>query len=360
MSLIRRSTENPQKEQWQLLSQFAYTSNIERYLRQKGFDNIDNSIVELIAGSIQQAEAFFISAGNAPIDISPLLLYYGTTNLLTGGYSLLTNTRPPIENHGMVIPDVAGNQIADVRVLPRNPTKGALQIFCDAFSDSCQITNGDSWTMLEILGSIPDLKHDFESHYRDALCYTAPVEIVITRQRSFERIHNVELQRYPNIADALAKIPNFSRTYLPPQFKSDYIILHRKRGGVEIGTYSILGSKYLQIGHTKNNRLLNPNLLILMYMGLFILGFLPRYHPELWNPFIRRDSTGEKFIIEKFLSICQRYIPNLTLNFIYGNRIAFVNETEGVRDLSSTITADELETMIKEKIHEMRRSGEIP
>ena len=69
-------------------------------------------------------------------------------------------------------------------------------------------------------------------------------------------------------------------------------------------------------------------------MGLFALGTLSRYHPSFWNPFVTRDSTGEKLIVEKFISVARRQIPNLVLNLLEGEQISFVYQTGGFLDLT--------------------------
>jgi hypothetical protein len=94
-------------------------------------------------------------------------------------------------------------------------------------------------------------------------------------------------------------------------------------------------------------------------MGLYILGFLPRYRPELWNPFVQRDATGEKLIIEKFIDICKRYFPQLVLEFLVGSRIQFVNETDGILDLSKNLTDSEIEDKVKKILGELRGTGEL-
>jgi len=355
MSVIRVATENPENEQWRILSRFSYPANIDKYLRSRGFQDVADETTEFVAGCFRQGESYFKVANNSPLDISPLLLYYGAANLLIGTYSMLTNARPPIEHHGMILLPGKAKRIADVCLLPRYPSKGALQQFSNVFSRQCRLTNGVSWTMGEILGSIPDLKQDFESHYPNLPPYTVPIEVVHTRRRSLERIPAAELARYAKPEDALELVSELSEAYLPPQYKSGYVILYRLMEGKEIGTYSISGRKYLQIAHMKNGQLLNPSQVVLMFMGLFILGFLTRYRPEFWNPFVRSDITGERLIIEKFLSVSQRYFPNLVINFIYGNRVQFVNETEGILDLTSTLLEDDLKKMIRD----MQERGEI-
>ncbi len=341
MELLSIRTENPKADQWKLLAQFIYPTNISKHMNNHGFGMPTGKTIEFIAGCIRQAEAYFISAEVSPIDISPLLLFYGSANLLAGASGLIVSSPLAIHRHGMKLqlPISDQHRIADVKVVPLDPENGALQKFADVFSGRCKLTNGASWTIEEILGSIPDLKRDFENCYPDALPYTVPVEIVRRHRFVLERIVPRELSRYSNPEDALSHIVGLHDAYLPAQLgtQMDYVILHRKIGAPEIGTHSIFGQKYLEIAHLKNGQFLTPNQIIIMYMGLFALGHLSRYHPDLWNPFIRVDDTGEKLAIEKFLSVCHRYLPNLVLNMIYEARIQFVYENEAILDMTSSL-----------------------
>jgi hypothetical protein len=155
MDVLHIATENPEVEQWRLLSQFAYSANIHKHLQGRGFKTIEKDTVEFIAGSIRQGKAYFDAAKSAPLDILPLLLYYGAANLLSGAYAMITNAHPPIKNHGMNILDTVVSRIADVQIAPRNPKDGALQQFCNVFSAGCDLAGGGVWTTGELLGSIP-------------------------------------------------------------------------------------------------------------------------------------------------------------------------------------------------------------
>ena len=81
-------TETPELEQWRLLGQFRYAPNIRRYLAEHGLIPAFHGIEDYVCGSIGQAEAYYQAARVAPLDISPLLLYYGTTSLLAGAAAL--------------------------------------------------------------------------------------------------------------------------------------------------------------------------------------------------------------------------------------------------------------------------------
>lgn len=358
MDVRRIATENPKADQWKLLTQFAYPTNIREYLKNRGFADPSLDTLEYIAGCMWQGEAYFTAAENSPLDIAPLLLYYGAANLLAGVSAMITGVRPAIEHHGMKLkpPDTEPIRIKDAEVKPVLPKIGALQQFCNVFSSGCVLPSEVPWTVEEILGSIPDLKQDFENCYRDALAYTIPLEVVRRPRVSLERIVPSEVERYQSLEDAFACVVGFADAYLDPQYSEqmNYVVLYPKMGATEIGTYSIFGQKHLQIAHIKNGQYLNPSQIIIMFMGLFALGHLSRYHPELWNPFVRSDQTGERLVIEKFLAICQRYLPNLVLNVIRGDRIQFVYETEGVLDLTTSLTKSDLDEMIERKIRDMR------
>ena len=90
-----------------------------------------------------------------------------------------------------------------------------------------------------------------------------------------------------------------------------------------------------------------------MFMALYALGFISRYHPEIWNPFIRNDISGEKLLIEKFLYYSRRFLPNLALNYIMDNKVVFVNETQGFIDNSLYMTKNEVKSIVKEEFRKM-------
>ncbi len=315
---------------------FSYSNNISRFLNEHGFRQQEQTIIEYIAGCFRQSEAYFSSSSKAPLDISPLLLYYGATNLLAGSVALLNNAIPKITEHG-IMPTLQGvnlDRIANFRMKPKNRQTGALSIFADVFSDKCNLVNGEIWTLEEILGSIPDLKQDFEMCYPEAFYFTIPIQIIRKHDRTLERIVKAELARYVNPGDALSKVLEIEKAYLPYQNIDSYIILHPKMMAKPIGIYSIFGQKYLSIAHQKNGFLVSPSQLILMLMGMFALGYMSRYKPERWAPFVIEDKSGERLVVEKYLQLCQRYFPNLVLNVIGGERIQFSHELVGILDMT--------------------------
>ena len=93
-------TENPEKDLWRELLQFSYKANIEKYFSEHSICSEEN-VVDCIIGSVLQAYEYFKASGTVNLQISPLLLYYGTTNLLYGMSSLMDGKFHEIHRHGM-------------------------------------------------------------------------------------------------------------------------------------------------------------------------------------------------------------------------------------------------------------------
>lgn len=86
--MISVFSENPENDLWRELLQFSYEANINRYLSKKGL-HANGETINCIVGSFLQADEYYRAAKDANLQISPLLLYYGTTNLLYGMVNLL-------------------------------------------------------------------------------------------------------------------------------------------------------------------------------------------------------------------------------------------------------------------------------
>lgn len=151
-------TEKPEEEMWQTLLQFSYAANIKRYLTEHSFDTTDD-LVENISGSILQAYEYYNAAAHTNLQIKPLLLYYGTTNLLNGICNLLTGSINIINSHGMQkIPPQKGQYIGDTEILFENPTTGGIHVFARCLEMNIDLSKHGKWKVKEMLSSIPELQ----------------------------------------------------------------------------------------------------------------------------------------------------------------------------------------------------------
>lgn len=350
-------TEEPEQEQWQMLSSFIYPSNIERYFDQKTVENRDKKVIDLISGSILQAQEYFYASSSVSLNTSPLLLYYGAVNLLSAASLLNSGKEVHIKNHGIKLEVPNTNRLADTTFTPYFSSEhGGLHQFCKTFCPNVNISlygSQNVWTLLENLGSILELKQNFEACY-EIQSNTFPIEIVINEQEYVERIDKKEFNNQ-DILQELQKIGDFSEGYLKPQLDSDifryqYIFLRRKIEGKDITETSVIGQTFLRKFHEKGSHKIVLPSIIYIYMGLFVLGNISRYHPSVWIPFVRNDSTGERQIIEKFIRICRRNLPNMVLNFIHDTEFYFTKEIYEPLNLSKGFTEEQIRKIALEEI----------
>jgi hypothetical protein len=350
-------TEDPDYEQWQMLSNFIYPSNIERFFEKRGIEKYDKELLELISGSILQAQEYFYANTLVSLNTSPLLLYYGVVNLLFAASILVSAKNVHIENHGMKLETTTGKRLAETEFTPYFSTEhGGLFQFCTTFCPNINVSRYSSqgkWTLLEILGSIPELKLDFETCY-GTQSYVIPIQIVKNKSDYVERINLNEFNNL-DVLEELLKVDDFEKSYIKPKLESDWfkyqhVFLRRRIGGRNISESSVFGQVFLQKSHSKQNHRITLPSIIYMYMGLFVLGYLSRYKPAIWIPFVRSDSTGEKQVIEKFLKICKRTLPNIVLNFIYETKFYFVKEMYEPLNLSKEVTEEQIRKIVSEEI----------
>lgn len=324
-------TENAEEEQWRLLTRLAYPRNIRAYRDGHAEVPLQAEGEEYVSGCLRQAQAYFESAAVAPIDISPLLLYYGAVSLFGAATALGTGVVPAIQSHGMQLDQVdAAQQIGQVSVKTSSSLSGGLGAFAKYFGDDCRLGGVDTWSLQELMASVPDLKLDAQLCYGADASFVLPVETVRSGERSAERIALEDFGGRP-VDEVVGRIAGFTKAYLPPQFsnQNEWVVLHRRIGSQPIGIRSLSGQRYLQLSHLKGGQQVSPRIETLMFMGLFVLGSVSRYHPSLWNPFVRSDQTGELLIVERFLSVCRRMLPNLVLDAIHDERFIFVRPSAG-------------------------------
>ena len=82
-----------------------------------------------------------------------------------------------------------------------------------------------------------------------------------------------------------------------------------------------------------------------MLMILYSLSVLCRYHPTVWNKFVKQDSSGENLLIQSFLNWCIRLIPNYILNKIENITIKFSTKEQGITNKKNS--DEELKEMIE-------------
>ena len=370
MDSIKIFTEEPEQELWQFLLQFSYKANIIRYFEEnKVFNKLEKTEKELdtlsncIAGALLQANEYFKASKSVSLQVEPVLLYYGTTNLLYAMSVLLNGSMPHISNHGMHI-EVSEVEtfIADTKIRFEQYSNGGIHIFAKDLGLQYNLCEFRPWCLGDFLDSIAEINVDFERCYQKRISHILPLEVIRTPEGVVEKV-------YPPTdtgLEILKQIEGFSKSYLKPQWGRDrygneYIVLHHKMNGKEIHQTAYSGQPYLQIAHKKEGKLITITKEINMYVSLFILGSLCRYHPEIWNPFVIQDSTGEKLLVEKLLYYSRRMLPNIVLNRIMNKQVIFVSDKYvpddrvhfvGEHEIKD-IVSGEVQTQLKRELAQM-------
>ena len=354
MGNTRIFTEEPEQELWRSLLQFSYRTNILRYFDENKIEKSekDDILANSIAGAILQADEYYKASKTVSLQVAPLLLYYGTTNLMFALSVLLTGSVPEIKNHGMHIAVYPNKEfIAETGITFDHHEDGGIHIFSGNLGFEANLCEYRSWDLGEFLDSIAEIRDDFKLCYRDRKSHIIPLDVIKTPDGIVEKIFLDEEETVP----LLAMIDGFSSAYLTPQRASSrsdgsYLILHHKMTGKPIHQIAYSGQPYLQVGHVKSGKKLTIPKEINMYVALFTLGSLCRYHPEKWNPFVTQDSTGEKLLVEKLLYYSRRMLPNIVLNKILKQQVSFVSDKYMPEDRIHLVGQHEVQEIVAKEI----------
>lgn len=348
-------SENPEKDLWRELLQFTYDANIKRYLIKNGVEPDENTI-NCISGSFLQGNEYYKAAKEANLQISPLLLYYGSANLLYGMANLLNGKNNNIHNHGMKIsvPDQM-NFISDTQVKFLSPVDGGVHVIAKALGLNINLTDFGGWCLREFLDSIAEINDDFKQCYNVKTGCITMLDVFDTPDGQVEKIYFSEENR-EEISQCLKNVENFDKSYLHPIKAKDnntgktYFVLRHKLTGKNISELAYSGQPYLRAAHNKNGRLITIPTILNMYISLFVLASLCRYYPERWTPFVLKDTTGEKLLIEKLLYYSRRLIPNYALNALLKDTIQYSSNRYTVTDTVKLVGEHQVQEMIDQKI----------
>lgn len=347
-------SENPEYDLWRELLQFTYDENIKRYFKKKGFKE-DMNVINTISGSFLQAYEYYKSSREASLQISPLLLYYGSVNLFNGMTDLMAGKVRDIKDHGMHIKVGDDNHfIANTGVKFFNYKTGGVHVFARAFGYDLRLTDYDNgWTLDDFLDSIAEINDDYLTCYNKAFGKICMLDAFQTEDGLIEKAYFMD-DNQQELLDLFAHVNGFSRAYLPLVVggvgNQKYYILRHKLSGVDISETSYSGQRYLRASHEKDNKMITIPTEINMYVILFILGSLCRYYPQIWSPFIQKDTTGEKLLIEKLLFYIRRMLPNYVLNHILNQNVKYTSNKYNIHNMVESVGVHEVQDIVNKEL----------
>lgn len=318
-------TENPEDEMWRFLSRLTYSPHLNRLFNEKSLQATENEMVEL-STFVSQANDYFRAARDTSMQISPVLLYYGTVNLFSAMRIIKRLNQTTIENHGMnLVYSENSKALSDIEVAVRPGKNSGLSNFINLFQEISDLGDIVNWPLGSILSYVPELHDDYSigsiSERRNM--GLLPVEII--GEGDERRIFlDSETTGLINRTDLHNIIVDYTKNYLPPtQSSSNRILLRQKLDSEDTMIKSLSGRSYIRCFYLSNGKKGFLSSEIAYLMGLYMLGVVSRYRPSIWSPFVTRDASGERWLIERFLGIARRMIPNLIINAIEEREVVF-------------------------------------
>lgn len=353
-------SENPEDDLWREILQYSYKANVIKYFKDHNFQEDENTI-NCVIGSILQAHEYYLASKHANLQISPLLLYYGTTNLLYGISALIKGKILSIENHGMKIDlSTKNNHISETSISFLSPETGGVHQFLKSFDFKDDLTKYGKWNLKEFLSSIAEINSDYIKCYSESYGNTVNLDIYKTPSGTIERLY-YKKEEIQQLSEILERVADFDKSYLSPQpghdltSDKDFLILRQKMNSSNIKHISFSGQPYLQAGIPKQHKLITLPTMFNMYIALFVLASLCRYHPEIWGPFVLSDETGEKLLYEKLMYYSRRIIPNLILNKLYSKKITYANQAYVENETIKHVGEHEVKELIKQELFEIEQ-----
>ena len=207
-------SENPEKDLWRELLQFTYEANIIRYLEKNRLCK-DEDVINCISGSFHQAHEYYQSAKTANLQIAPLLLYYGTTNLLYGMANLISGKINKVSSHGMniFVPEKK-RFIAETNVRFLSPKDGGVHVIARALGYTKDLTSFGDWKLGEFLDSIAEINSDYNQCY-DAKCgKIIMLDVFNTPDGKVEKVYYTS-ENMADLQKLLGHVENIEKSYLP-------------------------------------------------------------------------------------------------------------------------------------------------
>lgn len=353
MKLKRIYSEQPEVEIWENLLKYTYPENIKKYFSKNHNSQPSDDLINIISGSLSQAYEYFSLSRKSSLQVSPLLIYYGSTNLIHGTLCLVYGKLLKIRNHGMKLRKLSGiDRIGDVTLNINDNKTGGLSIFVNEYNPYKQeFSSNIEWSFEEIAGSIVELSNDFSDLYGQENIHAIPIKEIILDNEVQYRV-NLDIFNETQVTTLLKSIPGFSRSYFPfEKNRNNELIIRKKIHGQKLHEVTTMGESFFLAGYTKDGKQISFPYFSLFLMLLFMLGMLCRYNPEFWNPFVERDNSGERNFVEKLIRVSRRQLPNLMLDLLTGEKNMYNMHFDLNEDKRKNLSEKDIRELIEEELN---------
>jgi hypothetical protein len=347
-------SEHPTDDIWMRLARFTYDANLRKHVVPATGAGLTDDARREVAASIEQSREYFKAATEVSLHTAPLQLYYGMTNLLKATTILLNGSCAAIGHHGMTMPPGALTASpGNAKLHVNGGAAGGLLEYASAIQPGHQLSGGQVWTLSDLLASVPELADDWEATYGPGR-HCVPIErVMVSPQDTADRI---DIIRFPDYALFLKHILGLSDRYLRPQATATHIVLRTKLTPIDDITHvSLSGKRFLLVAHEKSGASIALSPMVASFMAMFVLGTVSRYHAQWWSSFVNESEDNERHIVELFVRLAVRLVPNIALDTIERKRHVFTTAREQNTDLREFVVTNEVKEIVSKEVTEALR-----
>jgi hypothetical protein len=323
-------------ETWNALQLYESTEVLKQLAKERiGFGMTSGQAMD-IRSCLRQAREYFHSAGVADITVKPLLLFYGISNLskaltmLYGGKerSRLCNLSP---SHGLDHIDTFVTPLDEVACKISNT--GTFPNFNEVVAKNETLTHAD--IRVQVINASSASLVDIELSLRDLLVSVPELRVLYPlTYGSFNTILQAELSKRSD-GYRLGLYSSMGRTlWLPApereetealvgeflQVEGSQAFYHPYHTEIHLPALPNSESHWVEVAKTESGfrgllvsqqhegQLLAP--LSVQFLGLYILGMIVRYRPDLWIELTQLGHNDRPLAITKaFIDHCEASFP---------------------------------------------------
>lgn len=341
---------------WEYLKRYQSKQFVQKKLKKEITQNKQLLVTksQQIASLMIQSEKYYDAAKNAPMEIRPLILYYGMVGLskcliLTGDNQFTLSALSPNNrnhgHHGLTVStrdsfDISirdghnlANEFCYVHTTPQ--MTGLYNLLRQCYSNTA-IPNGFRITVEDTLSLIPEIYKEYQAYFnqkpRSWKC-----ESGITKLSGvLDNIQLIEFDSWYHITQKIRHNESYAHCILRcfPELRTNYDAQPNtdnrftlKNNATNIDDY-IYVSKLLtreQFALKKFNSFRFSDIDI-HFLLMFILSNLVRYRQDKWSRLIRRLDNDQIFLVESFVEISRIKFPYLILRELDNTDYTFLGQ----------------------------------
>jgi len=324
-------SETPVKEIWSRLGYFENEHNAREFLKKKNKNLTEDELVDTakrLAFTTRTAREYYESAAQVSLLTQPLLLFYGMTALSKVLFITTHLKKSPSRGHGLETPNQKDFEEDFSKLSTRIQRDGTFPQFHCCYSKE-KLYN-IRFTLKELLSIVCEIKVEYETVYQEK-----SQAIKIQKDKHGFHLVDTELEKY---GDLVKELPNYF---------SQIKIVQKVGVGLHFWnpvnlpkTRALSGEEYLILPLKKHENNLSLPEMSVHFLIMYLLGMVSRYYPKEWGEIIEGKTSGEIYIIQKFLETTTRKFPNLILNRLWNRDFVFVSPQ---LEREKRLTNDELE-----------------